>query len=460
MLPRQVSELSEAVIYVDGFDDALRGISSFTWCIGTQAGMDDLLSCRTEASVPNKLVLSSLSPPAALNRTNANGTSQTAVVTARACNLIGQCMAGRSNELSIDGVTPNVSLGYVFDSLALESEASWEDVLVYSCTTRLCSLAPLLDGSEDDAVREALIAPLRLLVVPWSTASGVTIQRPAVTGSEGPLLAASWGGFSDAHSGIGRVELCFKPLKPPSDQTSPDQICHDVAPSGMLVALNAINHLHNQWQVSVTVADRAGNNATITSAGVDILGDAPQPSTLEVVPHESSFDVESGTERGKLLWSLFGVDKPLFTASCTGIQMRWAPFGDAGCNSNTSYEWVLCDAIGNCTAPLLLPWNVNNVSLPGLTLHSGVRYHGELRATGCAGRSNRTVAISRGLICDESDPSVVGTPVFTTVNGDALRVNASAEVDVSWPSVFDEAESLAPARVEICVVYGGSPVDG
>ena len=473
LLPQRVADLSEAVVYVDGFNDALRGINSFTWCIGTEAGKDDLLACRTEAGVPNQLVLASLSPSATFNRTNANGTSQSAVVTARACNPLGQCIGARSNELSIDGVPPDVSLGYAFDGLAVGSASVWEEVLILSCpsvTTAAadggehvppsCSLAPLLDGSEDDTVREALVSPLRLLVMPTSAQVGALLRRPAAPGSGSPLLAASWGGFSDAHSGVGRVKLCFEPLE---QALVPGKICADVEPSGMLVMRYSNGHLHSKWKVTVTVADRAGNNATVTSAGVELFNAAPEPTALDVVPHELAFASSSSTDGSVLPVAPFAADSPLFSPTCTGVQMRWAPFGDADCNATVSYEWVLCDSVHNCTAPILLPLNTTNVSLPGHTIRTGVRYHGELRATGCAGAFNRTLAISRGFVCDESDPSVVGTPLLTTVNGDALRVNASSDVLVSWASVFEEQQSLAPARVEVCIVYGGSascPVGG
>ena len=479
LVPGRVQSLSQLALWVDGFDDPVHGISSFRWCLGTAAGAEDLLACRVETTLPRRLDLGDLSPPATFGLDAAQPPPQnaTAVVTVSACNRFGECIAGVSNVIAVDGEPPLP--GYVADGLLISAPAQWDDVKVLECddddggglgggdggVTEPCALAPLLAPNLDAIQRESAIAAHRAL-----TLASTNVERLQRGGAR---LAASWGGFSDAGSDLGHIELCFSRIGDEGDSSpsssssssssSSQQWCVQVEPVGMVIGPVVTPTDQQQrssparWQVTAHVRDQAGNQRNLTSAGVEHFSRPPVPGLIRPLLADGGNTAPDGPYDQSPLPPSLAPDGTLFSPSCSELRIRWAPFNDSSCASDARYEWRLCDAIGNCTAGLVLPRGTTNLSLVGELLHPGVRYDGRLAAVGCAGEAFPALGVSAGLVCDSSEPLVAGyAPSLVTATGQALAANTSSTVIVAWPNVFHDAESLATARCDVCLTNDGS----
>jgi hypothetical protein len=434
--PSSLGSLSEAILTIDGFVDPVYGISRFVWCVGTALGKTDLMPCVTESSLPRSRTIDF-----SAYQFNSLDATHSAIVTATACNLVGQCTYGSSNLVIVDVDDPKG--GYLADGLLVREETEWADALVLSCDlswistpldTGTCTTSPLLNGDESDALREYKVAPLRAHVI--ASPNAEKLQRKA-TG----YLSASWGGFSDRSTGLAAsATLCFDW----SHSTSTASTCANVTTTGMaLIAVKMDSDA--SYTARLSVRDNAGRELLAESAGVAIFTKRPIAS--------SGVSVLSG---------LTGTANASFTESCTRLQVAFGSFTDEGCESDLTYKWQLCEATGLCTDTVALQ-NGTNVTAMSVgidsyaqSLEPGVMYHARVYATGCAGIPALTT--SKGILCDPTEPAVIGAPSMVTVDG-ARRIradaSASAGVAVSWVSVFRDEQSNE-GKTEVCFTLGGS----
>ena len=471
LTPRSMPSLQNATLDVNGFIDRVHGVNNFTWCVGTVLGADDLVPWRSETSIPRSLTFESFAV-----QPSRNGTI-TAVVTMVACNRFDQCATGASNEVTIDNAAP--TSGHIADGLLIDSEADWEDVNILVCPEgRPCHLKPLLLGSEDVDTREALISPLRSLVIDRSNQE--VLRRETSAGNH-TTIATSWGGFADASSGLGRIQLCVQPLT--ASPVPAMARCVDVQTNGMLAIVDVPADQHASWYVSMEADDLAGNSISVSSAGTTLFSEPPVASELvprvkreetqvAVLPSGSNTNSSNANGSNAIGSNTSGLPAqvalapgalntsglPRLTSTCTHVQMDWAAFEDDDCGSSVQYTWTLCDASGNCTTPLELPTGIYNLSLEGESLQPGVSYRGELYGTGCAGQGRMAVAVSDPIVCDVDEPYVIGSPSLAMTNRTALAANHSAELVVSWTYVFEDRESTSILDSQVCLLNANDAV--
>ena len=257
--------LADAVIDIRGFDEPVFGISSFKWCVGTTTGAADLMPCVTEASMPRSIAFAAVSASTGFQWPVLSAT-HTAVVTATACNSLGLCDMSVSNKITIDVDHPTG--GYLRDGLNIVSEATWDDVTVLYCSPEQlvargtpCSTSALLTGDESAALRRQVISPLR---------AHVTDVRGAVLQYGSSTLAAHWGGFRDAGTGVASVELCFEHV-----DTQAVLACAEVSPTGLAIAKVPLVD-RGTYVARMVVTDRVGRNTSFVSVGAQIFSSRPQ----------------------------------------------------------------------------------------------------------------------------------------------------------------------------------------
>ena len=434
------ASLADAVLDVGGFEEPVHGIVSFVWCIGTAMGASDLMACRSETELPRTIELAPFRNvlSTAAQCVGCPPTTHTAVATATACNTFGLCSFGASSELTIDADHPVG--GSIRDGLHLEDEASWEEVLTFTCSAvgdGLCYTSPLLSGDESDTLRESLIADLRL-----HTATSSKMQY-------GPSsLAATWSGFRDTGSGVGSALLCFGR----ADEPSAMHACANVPGSGMAVASIPLVH-HATYVATIIITDRVGRNSSFSTTGVQIFSTAPTAASVAIVQQLGANTTVCDAavrdcEDAVTHWE----DDTVYQANCNAVHVVWDAFEDAGCLSNVSYTWQLCSSLGACSPAARLPPGVRVAQQESAALVHGRMYRSILSANGCSGAAASSV--SNGIVCDESAPVVHGAPLLSTVSGDAVSPGAAAVlVDISWRGVFSDHESLL-VKFEVCVWQG------
>ena len=430
----RLASLSDAVLALAGFDEPVHGVSSFVWCVGTALAADDLMPCRTTSRVPRRIVFAELSNAVwpSMNET------RTAVVTATACNVFGQCQTSGSNRILVDADQP--SGGFVRDGLRMTDD-DWQDVLVLSCVEGVCTTSPLLTGRESDILRENTIAPMRVHV---DAAADASLGDPRLLQYGPTTLAASWGGFADASSSLGSAQLCFGAVG------AAVHACAVVPPSGLAVAIVPVEDTLT-YHATITVADIVGRNATLRSEGVQVLTSPPTPSTVTVtLPTRAGASNQSASTQVETLGQRW--QHASYSPDCNALQVEWAAFTTQGCESNTSYTWQVCDGLGGCNAPLAIPHGALVAETQSARLVPGRAYVSRITATGCSGTSSS--AVSRSVVCDDTAPVVQGVPSLATLTGDAIAPNIEAYVRVAWAGVFADGESLI-RQYEVCLVRGG-----
>ena len=426
--PRRMASLEEGMLLVGGFVEPVFSISSFVWCVGTRVSSADLVPCRTEAELPSRISFSSLPLSVRAGWVTENAT-RTVVVTATACNERGQCASAVSNIVMVDKTPP--SAGYLADGLLVEDEATWADVLVLKCDElNRCAASPLLPpgGAELSASQvETKVGPLRKHML----AETNTVQLRRFT----DLLSASWGGFHDNSSGIGEVVLCFGRADGPLSGHS----CAAVGPSGLAIYERALSE-HVAYVATLSVANQGGLAVTVESPGMYSL---PTPANI------STELTVSGRVEALSTYQL----------SCNELRVAWSPVTEPGCPVAPEYAWQLCDARGKCTEDRILPNGTHAVRLDAANLEPGVSYYSRTRVLArCSGATS--TAVTGSLLCDESDPEVVGSPRLEMTDGSlAVSLESTSGVLVRWAGAFHEEESLI-TKAEVCLTYGSSKCPG
>ena len=415
----RLASLADAVVDVRGFEEPVHSIISFVWCVGTEMGSSDLMACRHESALPRTLVLTSLAARNATHR---------AIVSATACNALGDCSFGASGAITVDLDQPKCAAEMcITDGVVVQDEAAWDDVLVLLCAETLssCTTAPLLSGGERTALRESLIAPLRA-----HTRAPSQLRQ---TGQH--TLAATWGGFQDASTGLKSSHLlCFGQVGMPLAEHA----CAQVAASGKAVA--TIPLVENAtYFATLVVSDHVGRTSTFRSAGVTSFQSAPTLSNLLIRPEYGTTPVayENGT---------------VYSSDCNALHVAWSAMIEPSCASNLTFQWAMCNTLSGCSTAATLPAGALAADRQSAHLVPGRLYRSRLSAAGCSGLV--ASSLSNGLVCDESAPVLVGSsPQLATLQDGSFLSPRAASLVVSFADVFDDAQSLL-ARYEVCLVRG------
>ena len=130
--------LAAAVVRVTGFDAPLLGISYFEWCVGTSTRLADLLSCRLVPYLPRYL---HLQPFAAEAEALSPNSTHLAVVTARACDSLGECTdASSGTPVRINGFNPLFTHSTMLKAKMLRQTAGRVGLLAPIKVVWICSM--------------------------------------------------------------------------------------------------------------------------------------------------------------------------------------------------------------------------------------------------------------------------------------------------------------------------------
>ena len=421
-----IQTAADATVRVRGFLEPYIGIDFFELCLGTQTNVHDVMPCVNSTHVPQQDLKIGVAFGGLLLPQNE---SHSLVATARACSPVGECTSTVSNSLQVDVDDPLG--GFVADGLLAPDEIPDADVIAIACDQgSACYGWPLVGVGGIGAV-DRMNVDVADLTLPTSAVNNLTRQM------RGTMLAATWGGgFADGFSGIARIEVCFGstpgtgdlvPCTPMEDENG--------LPLREGVAIAQPRDLPSgiTYFATVRAFDKAARNATATSAGLIYFNAPPQTTPLVL---------DEGEANG-------------FAAQCGTIGASWDAFGDPGCETPIRYTWQVCTP-ALCTEATVLPRSHRvsvNASTSDATLDAGVQYVLRVSAVGCSGLE--AIQWSRGVVCDETDPEVVGSPTLTSPYGRTALADGDT-VTVAWRQVFEERDSLLVSS-EVCLT--GLPVD-
>ena len=445
-----LSSVGEARLRIRGFEEPLLGVSFFELCVGTAPNSSDLMSSpcvnftsathgldvvpgqKTDLTLEDFLV-DHLLPP--LNA------SHELWVTATACSPVGICTSATSNKLMVDLDDPNI--GYITDGLLHPDEVEKSDAIVIACEHKGpsgdCYGWALTEVGSLESVQEHLNFDVATQTLPSGNLSTGLRQ------TRGHLLAATWGDFSDGTSGLARVEVCFGtcgvllmneaclgdliPCTPMLDDSGLPlregvALAQPVAlPSGVI------------FYATVRAFDKSSRNVSISSAGSIFFNVPPISKPIVLLDGQ-----------------LTG-----FKEGCSAFGASWEQFDDPGCDTPRTYTWQLCTQALDCHDEDALPINASSfitMSTDNARLEAGTQYILRVSSLGCAGVPS--IEWSRGIICDETQPDMVGkgTVAGATVtlrSPFGYRALSNGDVAmVSWRNAFNEAESQL-ASAEICL---------
>ena len=420
-----VPSAAHVVVHIDGFLEPNSGVATFTWCVGTEADSDDILPCQVEQLatpgeyVPRVLHLADFAEQLALPLNS----TYPIVVTATACTAASDCTEAVSNRVVADAVDPVV--GVVRDGLPTDG-LRWDEVHLIACDTAPCAVSPFIGRGDDTAGRHTVLAAVAALRRNESSAQKGTRQ-----------LAASWVGFSDQHSGLESVSLCFGST-PGSDDIVPCTLIPSAPSSG--VAITAPLPLLSDgvtYYASVRAADGSDRAVLSSSPGVIFYSEAPALVLLEA---------------------------PSFLPGCQSVGFSWQPSAEARCSEET-YSWSLCSERSSskvCAPQGELAHVGEGAALvdAAVELQRGVPYTVEVTTVGCSPVT--TTATSAGFVCDDVPPIVSDTTAPTlrsTFAGGAFGAAASipGNVSLSWGGVFYDSDTGLQDSFQVCVT--AVPVD-
>ena len=413
--------LEGVVAVVEGFIDLEVGVASFEWCLGTSSGADDILPCSQHDGRLGEIVLADSATQLV---GAAAGHNAQAILSVTVCNAHGDCQSAISSPLLVDAVPP--SGGYVVDGLYMGRGAvfDWAKVYGFDCTSGegeggvasdRCQTTLLLGNG---VVEAAVLSPLRAL-----QRTGAAVQ------AEAPLrllrknaLAASWGGFTDALTGVARVELCFE--RRDSTEDSKWHRCSDVPLEGMAVLTGLDSDLitEGDYIAHVTAYDRVGHMSSVSSVGALVVA----PAATSAAPSTA-----------------------VNVSSCDALSFEWAtPHFLSDCEEGSSAVWRLCTRPTNCTAAIALPGNVitqggNSVIRRASALDAGMlsgRFYYLSVLISCPIAGVSTEVISDPFACDADPPEVLAEPTLRSEAG-LLALAAGGVARVEWEGVFASHDS-------------------
>ena len=499
-LRNPITHMGELDVRVAGFFDSELVVQNFSWCVGTEAGLDDIMACRNESVVPSHLTLaaataagahistSSISTGALITRAFITATAGYALSTTGAPGdghggghvLINQVVS-TDVVIKVDGpVAGRVEHGLVMASLPVAA-ATWLGVGVIPHRCPGCEVLPVVGSTAaGDAVSNALaIERLASLVRPTAAVGAVHASVQDVMGwqADGSYIQAvgsSWSGFSS--SGMATYELCIGTSPNGADLLPCTHVglrTHAVAyveiGNGDGVDGSSIEARPKQLYVTVVAYDHGGRSARATTMHpLLLIPDLVNPLTTTTTTTSSSAGGAhtyvtgcGGLNASSIMWPQPHAPG---TANCTNHAYTWEVCAEAVAFTVSATAIATSTATAeshsahrDCPLRARIPSgaacaNGTCSATARIALQPGVRYTSRVLASACGGAN--TTAATLSLVCDDSPPyvtSVMASPVISpnVAGRRALQATDDAAI-VFWRGVFADSESPI-VSYDVCV---------
>ncbi|MFN8035841.1 MAG: hypothetical protein U0V73_07905 [Acidimicrobiia bacterium] len=450
-----------------GFTDAVSGVASYQYAIGTTSGGTQVLGWTNNGSATSvtnsSLTLSAgtkyyVSVKATDNVGNTGSAANSNGVTVDTTNPVaGTVNDGSGADVTWQGSTSTIQANWSGFSDAASGVASYEyaigttsggtQVLGWtsnaSATSVTNSSLTLANGTTYYVSVRATDTAGNTSAV--ATSNGVTVDSTAPTAgsvNDGPgadltwqgattTIWANWSGFSDAASGLTGYEYAIGTTSGGTQTVNwtSNASATSVTRNGLTLSDGTT------YYVSVRATDTAGNTSVATSNGVTVDATAPVAGT---VADGTSTDVT---------WQ----------QSTTTINANWSGFADVT-SGIAGYQYAIGTTSGGTQ---LVDWTgvgtATSVTRNGLTLSNGTTYYVSVRAVDSA--SNVSVpATSNGVTVDTTAP-VAGT-VADGTSTDVTWQRSTGTISANWSGFSDPASGIASYDYAIGTTSGGTQVAG